>query len=395
MITADARHRAGAGRGPAGPAAGHRRLRGQRREPLTRDEAFLNVPARSTANRRGARPTPWTPSSTRPGTGIAISRRRRLTARSHDMVETWTPVEQYTGGAEHAVMHLLYAREFTKMMRDIGLVQQNEPWRRVFGKADPRNRRRAHVEVAWQHPDPDELVERYGADTVRLFLMFMGPWDQGGPRPERDRRRPPLPEPRLDDRDRSSRRRARRRGVRDAAGRLDRGGGPDGDPAVGPQDSSRDRRVRGVQVQHDGRPPHRAGEHADALPRDVGRRNARVGGGGRAAAADHCGAGRAAHRGARSRRQAAAGREWSSIHTAQWPEVDPTAVVDEIREVPIQVNGKLRDRVTVPVGISEIELERSCCHATASARRWAVGSRSRSSTPAAASWSTSSSAREG
>ena len=51
------------------------------------------------------------------------------------------------------------------------------------------------------------------------------------------------------------------------------------------------------------------------------------------------------------------GREWSSIHTAQWPEVDPT-VVDEIREVPIQVNGKLRDRVTVPVGISEIELER-------------------------------------
>ena len=58
-----------------------------------------------------------------------------------------------------------------------------------------------------------------------------------------------------------------------------------------------------------------------------------------------------------SRRQAAAGREWSSIHTAQWPEVDPTAVVDETREVPVQVNGKLRDRVTVPVGISEIELE--------------------------------------
>ena len=52
-----------------------------------------------------------------------------------DAVETWTPVEQYTGGAEHAVMHLLYAREFTKMMRDIGLVQQNEPWKRVFNRA--------------------------------------------------------------------------------------------------------------------------------------------------------------------------------------------------------------------------------------------------------------------
>jgi leucyl-tRNA synthetase len=51
------------------------------------------------------------------------------------------------------------------------------------------------------------------------------------------------------------------------------------------------------------------------------------------------------------------GKSWSSIHVHRWPEVDPTAVVDDEREVPIQVNGKLRDRVTVPVGISEIELE--------------------------------------
>ena len=58
-----------------------------------------------------------------------------------------------------------------------------------------------------------------------------------------------------------------------------------------------------------------------------------------------------------SRRLAAAGEPWASIHTQSWPEVDPTAVVEETREVPIQVNGKLRDRVTVPAGISEIELE--------------------------------------
>ncbi len=51
-----------------------------------------------------------------------------------DLVEGWTPVEQYTGGAEHAVMHLLYAREFTKMMRDVGLIQQNEPWKRLFNQ---------------------------------------------------------------------------------------------------------------------------------------------------------------------------------------------------------------------------------------------------------------------
>jgi leucyl-tRNA synthetase len=58
-----------------------------------------------------------------------------------------------------------------------------------------------------------------------------------------------------------------------------------------------------------------------------------------------------------SRRLAAAGQPWASIHVQSWPSVDPMAVVDETREVPIQVNGKLRDRVTVPVGITEIELE--------------------------------------
>jgi leucyl-tRNA synthetase len=94
-----------------------------------------------------------------------------------DAPSSSTPV-----AAEHAVMHLLYAREFTKMMRDIGLVQQNEPWKKVFQPGpDPGHGRRADVEVAGQHPGPDELVAKYGADSIRLFLMFMGPWDQGGP----------------------------------------------------------------------------------------------------------------------------------------------------------------------------------------------------------------------
>jgi leucyl-tRNA synthetase len=58
-----------------------------------------------------------------------------------------------------------------------------------------------------------------------------------------------------------------------------------------------------------------------------------------------------------SRRLAAASVTWASVHTQAWPEVDPTAVVEDTREVPVQVNGKLRDKVTVPAGISEIELE--------------------------------------
>ena len=79
-------------------------------------------------------------------------------------------------------MHLLYAREFTKMIRDLGMIQQNEPWRRVFNQGqilgmdgERMSKSRGNTQ------DPDELVSKYGADTVRLFLMFMGPWDQGGP----------------------------------------------------------------------------------------------------------------------------------------------------------------------------------------------------------------------
>jgi leucyl-tRNA synthetase len=59
-----------------------------------------------------------------------------------------------------------------------------------------------------------------------------------------------------------------------------------------------------------------------------------------------------------SRRLAAAGAEWSSIHAERWPEVDPSAIVEATREVPIQVNGKLRDRLTVPAGTDGAELER-------------------------------------
>jgi leucyl-tRNA synthetase len=58
-----------------------------------------------------------------------------------------------------------------------------------------------------------------------------------------------------------------------------------------------------------------------------------------------------------SRRLAAEGREWSSIHAESWPQVDESAAAEATREVPVQVNGKLRDRVTVPAGTSEVELE--------------------------------------
>ena len=113
---------------------------------------------------------------------LPVAARRRTAPIDRALVERWTPVDQYTGGAEHAVMHLLYSRFLTKAMRDIGLIDQDEPFQRLFNQgqilgADGERMSKSRGNVQ----DPDELVARYGADTVRLFLMFMGPWDQGGP----------------------------------------------------------------------------------------------------------------------------------------------------------------------------------------------------------------------
>ncbi len=99
-----------------------------------------------------------------------------------DRVDTWMPIDLYTGGAEHAVLHLLYFRFFVKAMRDLGLLGFDEPTRvlrnqgQVLG-ADHQRMSKSRGNVA----NPDDLVARYGSDAVRLFLMFIGPWDQGGP----------------------------------------------------------------------------------------------------------------------------------------------------------------------------------------------------------------------
>ena len=97
-----------------------------------------------------------------------------------DKVKYWLPVDLYTGGAEHAVMHLLYARFFIKALRDMGLVDFDEPFSRLFNQGVIIVERQKMSKSRGNVITPDEYVSELGADTVRAYLMFVAPWEQGG-----------------------------------------------------------------------------------------------------------------------------------------------------------------------------------------------------------------------
>ena len=335
--------------------------RGSGENPLARDEAFLHVacprcgePARRETDTMDTFVDSswyWYRYLSPEKSGGPVDRA---------LVDRWTPVDQYTGGAEHAVMHLLYAREFTKMMRDAGVIAQDEPFRRLFNQgqilgADGERMSKSRGNTQ----DPDELVARYGADTIRLFLMFMGPWDQGGPWNPTGIS-----------------------GMHKFLGRvwslaLDPQGRERSDPRSGRLAAGEDaataertirmaahRTLRVVTSEYDDFKFNTMVSHLMEFSNTLLRyRGTEVAAGTAwneaiellllmlAPAAPHI------TEELWSRRASAARRRWTSIHAQSWPEVDPSAIVDETREVPIQVNGKVRDRVVVPVGISEADLE--------------------------------------
>ncbi len=329
--------------------------------PLTRDEAFLAVDCPQCG--RAARRETDTMDTFVDSSWYWF----RYLAPHNDqgpvdptLVEQWTPVDQYTGGAEHAVMHLLYSRFFTKAMRDLGLISQNEPFRRLFNQgqilgADGERMSKSRGNTV----DPDDLVARHGADTVRLFLMFMGPWDQGGPWSPTGIG-----------------------GVSKFLGRVwaiatDPHGREPSDPLSGQlpagetEADARDRMraaahrtLRDVTVDYEGfrwnTMVAKLMELSNVLWRYRGTSVAGLPEWDEAVrlmllmlapAAPHI------TEEIWSRLLEARGEPWESIHVQRWPEVDERAVVEDTREIPIQVNGRLRDKVTVDVGISEIELE--------------------------------------
>jgi leucyl-tRNA synthetase len=329
--------------------------------PLTHDEAFLNVtcpiggePARRETDTLDTfidSSWYWYRYLSPEKTGGPIDPK---------MVEAWTPVKQYTGGAEHAVMHLLYAREWTKMMRDLDLVDQDEPFTRLFNQgqilgADGERMSKSRGNVQ----DPDDLVARYGADTIRLFLMFMGPWDQGGPWSPT--------------------------GIGGVFRFLNRvwglvldphrvePGNPDsGKLPAGETDESAShallaaahRTLRDASADYESFHFNTMVAKLMELTNLLSRHRGTSVAGGEAwnetvrllllmlaPAAPHI------SEELWSRRLEAAGKSWTSIHLETWPDVDQSIVAESTREVPIQVNGKVRDRLVVPANATGPALE--------------------------------------
>ncbi len=274
--------------------------------------------------------------------------------------ERWCPVDQYTGGAEHAVMHLLYSRFFAKALNDLGLVHEREPFKRLFNQgqilgADGERMSKSRGNVQ----DPDELVARYGADSVRLFLMFMGPWDQGGPWNPQG----------IEGVNRFLR--------RVWTVNLDPHGQEPGDPDGGKLPGGEDlataqkalrvaahRTLQGVTEDHEGFRWNtivaKLMELTNLLMRYRGTEAAT------SAAWEEATrllllmlAPVAPHIAEEiwSRRLEAAGVAWSSIHAETWPAFDQAVVAAETIELPVQVNGKLRDKVIVAPDLSQADLE--------------------------------------
>ncbi len=90
----------------------------------------------------------------------------------------WLPVDQYIGGIEHAILHLLYARFFHKLMRDEGLVNCDEPFQRLLCQGMVLKDGSKMSKSKGNTVDPQALIDQYGADTVRLFIMFAAPPEQ-------------------------------------------------------------------------------------------------------------------------------------------------------------------------------------------------------------------------
>jgi leucyl-tRNA synthetase len=101
-------------------------------------------------------------------------------------VAYWFPIDQYIGGVEHAILHLIYSRFFAKVMRDLGLAKVDEPAARLFTQGMVIKDGAKMSKNKGNIVDPDDMVEKYGADTTRMYVLFAAPpekdleWNEKG-----------------------------------------------------------------------------------------------------------------------------------------------------------------------------------------------------------------------
>ena len=253
-----------------------------------------------------------------------------------EIVDYWAPVNQYIGGREHAILHLMYARFFTKVMNDLGVVGFREPFLRLFTQGMIYRFGAKMSKSKGNVVAPDELVGRFGADALRLYILFMGPaeedaeWQDSG----------------IEGTSRFLHRLWRV--VLEAAGRP--AGGPPGDtPLVRKAHATIAKVTDDIERRFQFNTPIAA---VMELVNEIGRRP------------DDPGA-RFACETAVSLIQPyaphVAEELWvrlgrSRLWEEPWPEADPAMLERETFELVVQVNGKVRDRVVVPVGLAEDEL---------------------------------------
>jgi leucyl-tRNA synthetase len=287
----------------------------------------------------------------------------------------WLPVDQYTGGHEHATMHLLYTRFFTKALNDMGVVPYREPMMRLFNQGiilgpdgNRMSKSRGNV-VA-----PDGYVEKYGADTVRAYLMFIGPWDAGGP--------------------------WNFTGIEGVKRFLERvwavvtepgRGHPERRPSQGDEAESKDAQVRELRhMTH--KTLQKVTEDVEAFKWNtaisalmefnnylIKARDTAVAGAGAwdeavdtlllmmAPAMPHI-----AEELWQARHGKGAFTAKKSIHVQPWPKYDAELAKADVVTLVVQVNGKVRDRIDAPAGISE-EQARELALGSPSVQKWFEG----------------------
>ncbi len=274
-----------------------------------------------------------------------------------EAVARWMPVDQYTGGVEHAILHLLYSRFVCKVLHDMGLVPFTEPFPRLMNQGQVIYGGAAMSKSKGNIVEPMPVVERWGADALRLTMLFAGPfeddidWKLIAPDPER----PP--------------------GVRTWLGRLWRTV-VDAAATTGPQPEAltraAHRTLRTVTGDYERYRFNTAIARMMELTTEI-RRAVDAGGGAREAASMlvQMLAPMAPFITEELWREVLGNRE--SVHRSRWPAFDPELAGADRVTLVVQVDGKVRDRVEVDPGIGEEEA-RERALASENARR-AVGSR--------------------